>query len=428
MKKLTILCVLGVIAAPALAQDTTQGVRIGLTYDRNGKPGVAVMQVTGQNADSVKAILQRDLDFSDRINVIPLDSGSNASGGLNYELFTKLSAVAVVQASITPAGALHVALHEVAQKRVISVMDIPLPNPAFSPEWRRVVHVIADSIEYSVLGQRGISSTRILFAGTRDGRIWSIDQDGGGLHAIPGSEAALSPAWSPSGGAIAYGAMRVGNAPPRIVVRDLATGKTVSHRVGGMNSQPAFSPNGQQLVFSSGNDGTDLYSVAPFSNDPPRPLTPRRGSQNSSPSFSPDGNRIAFMSDRVGHPEVYIMDADGLNPDILTSTGFGDRLYRADPSWSPNGRRVAYTSRVNDVNQIMTISVTDKSVTQLTSEGENEDPSWAPDGRHLVYTSTRGGSKQLWIIDTEGARSPRQLTHGSKVQNPAWSPRFDFKP
>jgi TolB protein len=427
MKTLTILCVLGLVAAPAFAQDTTQGVRIGLTYDRNGKPGVAVMQVTGQNADSVKAILQRDLDLSDRITVMPLDSGSNAGGALNYDLFAKLNAVAVVQASVTPAGALHVALHEVAQKRVISVMDIPLPNPAFSPEWRRVVHVIADSIEYSVLGQRGISSTRILFVGTRDGRLWSVDQDGGGLHALPGTDGALSPAWHPTGKGYAFGTVRVGEAPPRIVVRDLEAGKTYYHRAASMNNQPVFSPNGSQLVFSAGTDGSDLYAVAPFSSEPPRRITSRRGSQNSSPSFSPDGNRLVFMSDLVGHPEVYIMDADGLNAEILTTSGFGERLYRSNPAWSPTGRRVAYQSRINDVSQIMTISVADKSTAQLTSEGENEDPSWAPDGRHLVFTSTRGGSKQLWVLDTESSRL-RQITYGAKVQNPAWSPRFDFKP
>jgi TolB protein len=425
MKTLSILCVLGLVAAPALAQDTTQGVRIGLTYDRNGKPGVAVMQVTGQGGDSVKAILQRDLDFSNRIAVMPLDSGSNASGALNYELFAKSNAVAVVQASVTPAGALHVALHEVAQKRVISVMDIPLPNPAFSPEWRRVVHVIADSIEYSVLGQRGISSTRILFS--RANQIWIVDVDGAGARQIPGTDGGTSPAWHPSGERFAFGATRVGDAPPRVVVREIDGSRTWSVRASSMNITPTFRPDGSQVVFAAGSDGFDFYAATPYSQDPPRRLSSLRGSTNSGPSFSPDGNRIAFTSGMIGHPEVYIMDADGLNAEVLTKYGFGDRLQRTNPSWSPTGRRVAYQSKINDVFQVMTISVSDGSTAQLTSEGENEDPSWAPDGRHLVFTSTRGGSKQLWILDTESSRL-RQITHGTKAQNPAWSPRFDFKP
>ena len=97
-------------ARPLQAQDTTvtAGVRIGLTYDRNGKPGVVVTPVAGPQGDSVRTILSRDFDFSDRVSLIPLDSGPPPSGALNYPLYARLSAVAVVQAAVTPAGALHV--------------------------------------------------------------------------------------------------------------------------------------------------------------------------------------------------------------------------------------------------------------------------------------------------------------------------------
>jgi TolB protein len=421
------LCLVSVLAgattAPALAQDTTQKVRIGLEYDRSGKPGVAITQVTGPNADSVRAILVRDLDFSDRVTTIPLDSGPAPTGALNYDLYAKLNAIAVIQASVTPAGALHVAVHEVSQKRVVSVIDIALPAAALSPEWRQVIHVAADSVEFTVLGQKGIASTRILFS--RNNQIWSVDSDGAGLRAITGDEGAMSPAWGPRGDLIAYSTTRVGNTPPRIVVRELDSGKLWTTRAASMNGTPAFSPDGTQLMFASGNEGTDLFAVTPFSGEAPQRVSSRRGGSNMSPTYSPDARRVAFTSGLIGHPEVYIMDADGSNVDLLTDTGFGDRLYRSNPSWSPNGRRIAYQSRVNDAFQIMTISVTDRSVSQLTSEGENEDPSWAPDGRHLVFTSTRGGNKQLWVLDTESSRT-RQLTRGAAVQNPAWSPRLEL--
>ena len=65
-----VLCCLPSIAR---SQDTTatRGVRIGLTYAPGTRPGVFVLPVTGPNADSVKAILMRDLDFGDRVSVIP---------------------------------------------------------------------------------------------------------------------------------------------------------------------------------------------------------------------------------------------------------------------------------------------------------------------------------------------------------------------
>jgi TolB protein len=148
-----------------------------------------------------------------------------------------------------------------------------------------------------------------------------------------------------------------------------------------------------------------------------------RGSLNAQPSFSPDGRRLVFTSNRSGHPEVYITDVDGTDVDLLTSFDFGDQNYRASPDWSPDGRLVAFQSLVGGVFQVMTISLRDRSVKRVTSEGRNEDPSWAPDARHLVLTSTRTGSQQLFVVDTETGRA-RQLTRSGGSRMAAWSPSF----
>ena len=49
----------------------------------------------------------------------------------------------------------------------------------------------------------------------------------------------------------------------------------------------------------------------------PQNLTKSRGG-DSSPSWSPDGKRIAFSSWRDGNSEIYVMDADG-DPQNLTN-------------------------------------------------------------------------------------------------------------
>lgn len=115
------------------------------------------------------------------------------------------------------------------------------------------------------------------------------------------------------------------------------------------------------------------------------------------------------------------MDADGTNVELLTPFRFGDQSYRSSPDWSPDNRSIAFQAQMDGRFQVMTISLRDRSIRQLTSEAANEDPSWAPDGRHLVFASTRSGVKQLWVMDVESGRV-RQLTRGGGARLGAWSP------
>jgi TolB protein len=101
------------------------------------------------------------------------------------------------------------------------------------------------------------------------------------------------------------------------------------------------------------------------------------GSENMNPSFSPDGRKMAFVSGRLGHPEVYIMDADGTNVELLTRYNVGEQAYRTSPDWSPDGRTIAYHAQISGVFQLFTIGLRERVPRQLTSDGSNEDPWWA---------------------------------------------------
>jgi len=427
MKRLLLLLSAVVCLLPSAvlrSQDTAtvKGVRIGLTYAPGTRPGVFIAPVSGPNADSVRVMLARDLDFGDRVTVIQSDGGEALTGTLNYPVYASLGAAAVVQASVTPAGSLHIVVHDVGGARVMDVVDYPLPAPALGGEWRIAVHRGSDEVEHVVTGVKGIASTRTLFE--REGSLWIVDADGSQAHAVAGTQGGLSPAWHPSGRYVAYDEM-ANTGHHTIVVRDLATGAT--HRSATrhtLNITPAFSPDGSTLAFAAGDDGTDIYSVAPLTDGSATRLSAGQGTLNTNPTFSPDGRQVAFTSGRLGHPEVYIMDADGTNPDLLTTTSFGDQLYRSDPDWSPDGRRVAFQSQISGVFQIMAINLRDRSVQAFTSEGRNEAPSWAPDSRHLLFTSTRSGTRQLWVLDTESGRT-RQLTRVGNARMGAWSPRLD---
>jgi hypothetical protein len=50
---------------------------------------------------------------------------------------------------------------------------------------------------------------------------------------------------------------------------------------------------------------------------------------NGHPSWSPDGTKITFWSNRTGHGQIFVMDANGQNLYSLSRTGFNDW----DPVW-----------------------------------------------------------------------------------------------
>lgn len=415
----------------ASAQDSSLTVRIGLTYAPGTKPGVLVLPVNGTNGDSVRAILQRDLDYSDRVNVIATESlvmdttSDGTRGKFNYPLYARLGAAAMVQATMTAAG-LHVAVHDVRTQKVERVKDFPLATAPLSPDWRQQLHAISDAIEFWVTGTRGIAASRILYSS--GGKIWQIDSDGANPTALsPAGPPALYPSWHPKATHYAYVVMT--NDGTRVRIAELGNGsseRTLPARSGSVNTSPVFSPDGETILYAHGVDaGTDLYAAPTTGSESPRRITVSRGRIAVSPSYSPDGRRIVFVTDRPGGSVLYIADADGTNAEALTPFNFGDKTQRTDPSWSPDGRLVAFQAETDGKTQIYSVSPRDRgSPKQYTSEGRNEDPSWAPDSRHLVFTSNRTGSWQLWVLDSETGR-PRQLTRApSGAKAGAWSPRL----
>jgi TolB protein len=410
------------LSAPLAAQDTTRGVRIGLTYDPGSKPGVVVLPGRGAGADSIRVILQRDLDFGDRVTAIVLDADAlgeaSRAASPNWAVLAKLGAAAAVQVTPTATG-LHLAVYDVVKQTTALIRDYPAPQMSDMRNWRAAVHGLSDDLEQSLTGTRGIAHTRVSFE--RGGRLWVVDSDG--EQATPVTEAGSfqSSAWNPSGSMIAYNTI---TPPAKIMLLDLSTGRSRTLVTGGgVFISPTFTPDGAGVVYSHGiEDGTDLY-IADVSGGAGRKLSVGRGSDNLQPSFSPDGRRIAFMSARAGHPEIYTMDADGTNVDMLTTLEISSSAYRSSPDWSPDARSVAFQSRIAGTYQVMTINLRDRGMKQLTSDGQNTDPSWAPDGRHIVFVSNRSGARVLWVLDAETGRA-RQLTRGDNARNPAWSPRL----
>ncbi len=416
------------VCAPQIvgAQDQNnppQGVRIGLNYAAGAKPGMIILPVERTNGDSIGTILSRDLDYSDRMNVIVLESATvkaltpGADRKINYALMAKFGASVLVMGVPSSAG-VQITAYDVSAKKKIGSADFVLPKGGRDSNWRFAVHGISDEIERWILGVRGMAQSRIAFV--QSGAIKVVDSDGATTRSIRTGNGSLSPSWSFDGTRLVYCVL--GDNGTQVFEADLKTGEIsrISAVKPGLNITPVFTADGNAIVYSRGaNEGSDLVMVDRSGYT--QRLTVGNGADNNSPSFSPDGSQVAFISGRSGIPNVYIMDADGTNMTLLAGVDMAVPNYRSSPDWSPDGRSIAYQQRASGGFQVWMSDVRSRVPKQLTTDGENEDPSWAPDARHLVITSTRGGDKQLWVLDTETGRF-RQLTHSPGARLASWSP------
>jgi tol-pal system beta propeller repeat protein TolB len=405
--------------------------RTGLVYAPDPLRTVAVLPVRGgPYADSLLEIVQRDLQYSDRVSVLRLNASDNALfydkfRGVSYDYFAGLNATYVVEMTAAQ-GRVSMRVHDIGRRRVTTTADFALPATGLSRDWRMAVHSASDSaVAILTEGPRGVAATRIAYV--RGQTLRMVDSDGANDVQIPADSNATSPSWDPTGRRIVYNTY---GSNARIIMTDLAgNDRIIQPKIRNVSpTTPIFTRDGTAVIYARSDD--DSYSTlwrVPLTGGSPLLIDRGRGI-SSSPSLSPDGRRIAFMTDRIGHNEVYIIDADGTNPVWITQIAgdLNESSYRGEPDWSPDGVTVALQSRVSGSFQIMTVNMRDNVATLLTSEGENQSPAWAPDGRHILYTSNRSGSDQLWIKDTRSGVT-RQLTNQSGAKYGAWSPRLGVR-
>jgi uncharacterized protein YjdB len=141
-------------------------------------------------------------------------------------------------------------------------------------------------------------------------------------------------------------------------------------------------------------------------------------SATTEPAFSPDGSRIAFVSGRFGHPEIFLMDADGTGPARLTNAPAADGA----PSFTADGQAVLFHSQRTGHRQIFVQAITGSDAIQLTPEpAENFAPTASPDGELIAFVSNRDGNDDIWLMARDGSNQ-RNFTKSPQVRER--SPHF----
>jgi TolB protein len=211
--------------------------------------------------------------------------------------------------------------------------------------------------------------------------------------------------------------------PPKVYLLDLETGKQdLIGDIAGMTFAPFFSPDNKSLLMSVATNGTTgIYEINLDSKEK-KVLTNPLGRIDTSPSYSPDGHSIVFNSDRDGNKShIYIMDRNGLN---IRRISYGIGSYRT-PSWSPNGKWIAFTKILSGhfYTGIMNQDGTNERL--VSSSWLEEGPSWSPNSKAIIFSRQgEGGENKICIIDID-SNNKRVLDTPTNGSQPSWSSSLD---
>jgi hypothetical protein len=202
-----------------------------------------------------------------------------------------------------------------------------------------------------------------------DTELFSINIDGTGRTQITNNSVnEAMAAWSPDGSKIVYS---LGGTQLFTINADGTDQQLLD---AGPNSEvPDWSPDGSKIVFEANrNNNVDIFTINADGTGLTRLTTsPER---DLLPEWSPDGTKIAFLHDPCSScgSGVWVMNADGSGQTPLTGS------LAEWPAWSPDGTQIAFSYWTGSSWDLYRMNA-DGSNQQLVSSGGvfSTQPDWA---------------------------------------------------
>lgn len=194
------------------------------------------------------------------------------------------------------------------------------------------------------------------------------------------------------------------------------------------NYEPAFSPDGRQIAFVSSRDGNaEVYVMRADGSEPQR--VTHFQLDDWGPVWSPDGGTLAFLSNRESVDRIFLCKPDGTELRRLTAETTEARKSfepgEAEPVFTPDGKGLVFSVRTGPQQAALRrADLATGQVTPLTAgKSSDREPTFAPDGKLLVFASDRDGDPELYLMRPDGTGVTRLTERQGADWLPRWSPR-----
>ncbi len=157
----------------------------------------------------------------------------------------------------------------------------------------------------------------------------------------------------------------------------------------------AFS-DAEKYVAAVAKDIGVPYQIAPFELGP---------GDNLMLKFSPDGEKIVWQSNREGNWDIYLANADGSLPQVLTTNPADDEM----PVFTADGEGVVFTSAREDLTpkargeknrELFLLRFTQRDPLRLTYNSADD---WFPialqDSATVIYVSEEGDNRPVRFVE-----------------------------
>ncbi len=340
------------------------------------KPIVVVLPVDETPGDSVRTMIQRDLDYGDRLTPLALDPSllkpmAPSDGSVNYSFFAGFKVAAIVAPRRSSTG-IRVAVYDVATKALTRESDFAVPEvPALRES------EIRDSV-IRTWEQRDLESRAALVRTTfmRDS-----------LAAAAAKKPTRNRKKREAEVAMRDSLMRVA------VLEDSVLRARIDRDIAERN---------EALVVLVARDfarrdslaSAQRFAIHGIADEVQRWLTGHRGMAQS---------RVAY----VHNGQLFVVDSDGANNRPATQSGTA-----LSPSWHPGGTRVVFADLNDAGTQIVEANLVTGGLRELsaTPRGLNLTPVYTPDGRSVVYAHARDAGADLVIASLEESAPARRIS------------------